>query len=446
MTWWLAVGCSGGGPHTQVEGTDPTRPTEPTVPLDLCGEDACVVAGALEADLTLTADRRWVIRDHVFVEDGVTLTVEPGTTVVGAADRLSALVVRQGGRLVAEGTPEQPIVFTSERASGARRPSDWGGIVMLGRAPINCVRDQPEQVCIGFGLGAVGPHGGDDPSDDSGVLRYVRIEFAGGMPSGDNFYAGLDLRGVGAGTQVDHVQVHRAAGDGLGIVGGTVDLRHVVVTEAGDDLLDWSDGWTGRAQFVVLQADHQFGDQGIEGDNNGENGEVGNALLPRSAPTLANITVIGSPANPSSDIGLLLREGTAATIRNSQLVGFDEEGAACLDVDDDATFEQVLGGGIVLESVLLDCLTIVRQEADEVLTPAEVEAWLLDLDDANAIGAGLSDLDPGSNSANPSEPSFFTERRAGTVTGDAFFLPSDLVGAVHAGDDWTAPWTAYPRD
>ena len=182
--------------------------------------------------------------------------------------------------------------------------------------------------------------GGDDANDNSGVLKYVRVEFAGFEFSPDNELNGIAFQGVGAGTEVDHIQVHFNLDDGVDMFGGTVNLKYLLLTGIGDDSLDYTDGWIGLAQFVVARQYGRDADQGFEFDNSGEN----NDLEPRSHPIIYNFTLLGDPFDRDggeSDIGMLIREGTALSAYNGIVTGFKEDGA---DIDQAATFDQIGAG------------------------------------------------------------------------------------------------------
>ena len=146
---------------------------------------------------------------------------------------------------MADGTPDAPIIMSSDAAIGSRARGQWGGLIINGSAPTN--------QGVTFGEGDTGAFGGNNPSDSSGTLRYVRLEFAGIEFSPDNELNGIAFQGVGSGTIVDHVQVHMNQDDGIEMFGGTVNLKYVLVTGARDDSFDWTDGWTGKGQFWVAQ-------------------------------------------------------------------------------------------------------------------------------------------------------------------------------------------------
>ncbi|MCB9694163.1 MAG: hypothetical protein H6736_20325 [Alphaproteobacteria bacterium] len=414
--------------------TAPTDTPEDTA----CRDGVCVLSGTLTEDMTLTADKAWLLRGGVFVGDDTnptTLTVEPGTVVYGESATDGMLVVRRGSRLVAEGTADAPIVFTSSKAEGSRSRGDWGGLILNGRAPINSCAEG-EGACEAFGEGGTGWYGGDDPDDDSGVLKYVRVEFAGTLVSPENELNGIAFQGVGRGTTVDYVQVHMNADDGIEFFGGTAEVKHVLVTGVGDDSLDWTDGWQGKAQFVVLQQyDDASGDNGIEADNNAEN----NLATPRSMPTLSNLTIIGSPASDKSDYGMLLREGTAAHIANALIVGFND---ACLDIDHAATFAG-LGTDLTLTNIHMDCATLFEKDDEDADGDDVEDADPMDIDaDFFAHGAGNTTGDDGGLVApfDLVAPDFTSTATGASIPADAFFETVDHIGGVGT-TDWTAGWT-----
>lgn len=431
LTGIALVGCAPSDDTGPLDTSDPGATAACPVG-EALGDDACVLSGVYTEDVTLGPDFRWLLRGGVFIgddENPMTLTILPGTTVYGEASTGGMLVVRRGARLVADGTVGEPIVFTSSKAEGDRARGDWGGIILNGRATINsCAGADVEGPCEAFGEGGTGYYGGGDDDDDSGVLRYVRVEFAGTLISPENELNGIAFQGVGRGTTVDFVQVHQNDDDGLEFFGGTVDVRHLLVTGVSDDLFDWTDGWRGRGQYLVGQQYPGVGDNGIEADNNAEARDA----TPTSAPTLSNVTLIGSPGSAASDLGLLLREGTAGKLANVLVVGFDE---ACVDVDHAETFGQADAGALALDASVLSCTTTFIEDDGE----PSVATWF-DGGLANAEGAEVPVVDP----YNVAAPDF---RPAGAalsgavVPVDGFFEEVDFRGGVDPEDDWTAGWT-----
>jgi len=417
---------------TGSDGTTPTNPgtnpgtTAGTGAVD-CDGDVCVLSGTIADDLTLTADKSWVLRGGVFIGDDeaeTVLTIEPGTTVYGESSTDGMLVIRRASKLMAQGTAAAPIVFTSSKQEGERSRGDWGGIIVNGRSTINSCGEGGSGACEAFGEGGTGFYGGDDESDSSGVFEYVRVEFAGTLLSPDNELNGIAFQGVGSGTVIDHVQVHMNADDGIEFFGGTANAKHILVTGVGDDALDWTDGWRGKAQHIVLQQYDDAGDQGIEADNNGEVNEA----TPRSNPVLSNVTIIGSPDSASSDLGMLLREGTAAELHNVIVAGFNE---GCIDIDNDATWAQV-GAGLTIDHSITDCAVNYLEDKDET---DSVEAW---------FNAGTGNTEGNAGLADPynlASPDFTSTATGGMVPSDGFFDQVDHIGGMAPGDDWTAGWT-----
>ncbi|MBA3885679.1 MAG: hypothetical protein H0X67_08090 [Acidobacteria bacterium] len=301
-----------------------------------------VIRGRFTRDLVLTADTYWVLRGAVFIGAPARLVIAPGTQVIGETATRGTLIIERGAQIIADGTRELPIVFTSDQPVGERGRGDWGGLVINGWAPLNLPGN------TGIGEGNTGIYGGDDPDDNSGILRFVRVEFAGIEFSPDNELNGIAFQGVGRGTIVDHIQVSFNRDDGVEMFGGTVDLKHVVLTNIGDDSIDWTFGWNGRMQFAIVQQRGDDADKGIEADNNGNN----NDLLPRSNPTLYNITLIGDRTTEfgsESIEGLRLREGTAGTLRNFIVMGFKRAG---VNVANTSTLNQVASGALSLSHAI----------------------------------------------------------------------------------------------
>ena len=428
-----AASCGDNDPAvTPTPAPGASGPTDPNGPL--------TVRGTIEADTTWTAAREVLLEGAVFVASGATLTIEPGTRIYGSSASNGALIVSRGGRIMAEGTRENPIVMTSDQPDGDRARGDWGGLIINGSAPLNIPGGTAE------GEGDTGEYGGTNADDDSGSLRYVRVEFAGSEFSPDNELNGIAFQGVGRRTEVDFVQVHFNKDDGVEFFGGTVNAKHVLCTGIADDSFDWTDGWTGNGQFWIAQQRGDDADQGIEADNNGEN----NDLAPRSDPTLFNLTLIGDPdtdEGDESDIGILLREGTAATIRNSIVMGFKDYG---LDVDNAATYRNLVDGAIaVTHSIFFgNARGAFDDDSGEPETPpittaafAATQPGLLTDDPMLGDPYDHADLD-----CNPAAGSPALTARAATPPNDGFFEPANYLGACDEDDDWYRDWTTFARN
>jgi len=380
-------------------------------------DGTCIIGGELEGDVTLTNEITWLIQGQLFVDEGDRLFIEPGTELIGGTlGDTDTLIVRQGGQIFAEGTVQNPIVM---RGPNAETRAEWGGVVINGFAPINGCSEGVE-VCTAQGEGNSGTYGGNDPTDNSGVLRYVIVSNAGRQFSEENELNGIAFQGVGNGTTVEYIQVHLNEDDGVEFFGGTVNAKYIVLTGNGDDSLDWTQGWQGNVQYVVTKQYTDNGDQGIEADNNGD----ANDSLPRALPTLANMTFVGQS---NTDIGWLLREGTGARIANSLATGFGE---FCVDIDGSSTFANE-ANLTVQNSVVGGCgATFADEEGDAFL----VSDWFLNQ-------AGNIEADPMLDNYVPTAGS--PALNVGNVPfTDAFFDNVDFAGAIRdAKSDWTSGWT-----
>ncbi len=447
LTLSLLAACGGStedeGLAPEGDATDATAEDQVDVEegeISCADEGICYLTGTYTEDLTLTADVDWVLRGGVFIGDDVNstvLTIEAGTTIYGESATDGMLVIRRNAQIVANGTAEAPIVMTSSKAEGSRARGDWGGLIINGNAPINACADGEIELCEAYGEGGTGWYGGNDAADSSGVLNYVVVAYAGTLVSPDNELNGIAFQGVGSGTEVDFIQVHMNADDGIEFFGGNVNVKHVVVTGAGDDSVDWTDGWQGNAQFVVVQQFDDNGDNGIEADNNGE----ANDADPMSEPTLANLTIIGSPDSESSDLGILLREGTGAHIVNSMVLGFND---ACLDIDHEVTWGNMDNGGLTLEGLALDCETNFKDDAEDGEPAADLEAFFAEGTGNATSNAGVVDgfnLDAPDYRANADVAEAVNSEH---LTG--WFDTVDFIGAVGADDDWTNGWTIHAQN
>lgn len=289
------------------------------------------LSGEIAASRTLTATKKYLLKGLVSVKPGATLTIEKGTTLMGDNATKAILLVEAGGKIMAEGTAEQPIVFTSQAKAGERSPGDWGGVVVLGKAPANVAAPSVEGI-LKNGQGSSTAYGGSDENDSSGIIRFVRIEYSGVLLSQDNEVNGITFAGVGRGTQVDHVQVRQTLDDCFEFFGGTVDAKYLACQHNQDDGFDFDLGYRGRLQFLVLQQDpkHVGEDNGFESDND----DKGTAAQPFTNPTVFNATLCGKNANPDQlQYGMLIRKNSRGTYRNLVITGFE----AALDLRDTVT-------------------------------------------------------------------------------------------------------------
>ncbi|GGE42920.1 hypothetical protein GCM10011367_17030 [Marinicauda pacifica] len=414
---------------------------------------ACRLTGNLTSDVTVPANATVFLSGAVFVgsdagatggNNGPTLTLEPGATVMGQSGG-DYIVVPRGSSIDAQGTATNPVVMTSaqdiveqrlgtprEFFSGVR--GEWGGLVLNGRAPINACIDGTAAGgtadCQKSGEGSSGLFGGGDPADSSGTLSYVQVKYAGFRVNNTDELNGIAFQGTGSGTTAEFIQVHNNTDDGIEMFGGATNLRNVVLTGIGDDSLDYTDGWTGNVQFALVVHAPDDSDQGFEFDNNGDD----NDALPRSNPTISNFTLIGQRASSASDAGMLLREGTAGTLANGIVVDFNE---TCLDIDQAATFDQAAAGNLSLQSTLFDCPTNFGDEAGD---PAANTPSAFFAKDPNNVATTNTLADtyfpgPAELAVTPVDP----------TTLGSFFTAADYIGAFSPSESpsssWAAGWT-----
>ncbi|MFN9111019.1 MAG: hypothetical protein ACK5XN_13225, partial [Bacteroidota bacterium] len=256
------------------------------------------VTGTITTNTTWTASNTYLISGLVYVAAGVTLTIEPGTVIRGDASIAnSSLIITKNAKLIAEGTLSNPIVFTSSKDAGSRGVGDWGGLIILGRASLN----RPGGVANIEGIAVTSNTeygGGASPNDDdnSGVLKYVRVEFGGYVFATDQEINGITFGAVGRGTTVDYVQVSYTNDDAFEWFGGTVNCAHLVAYRNLDDTWDTDFGYSGSVQFALGVRDPNISDQssgstseGFESDNDGP----GSSNTPQTRALFSNVTEIG---------------------------------------------------------------------------------------------------------------------------------------------------------
>ena len=315
----------------------------------------------ITANTTWTADKIYLIKNIINVTSGATLTIEAGTLIKGDKASRATLVINRGGKISAIGTVDKPIVFTSNQPVGARAAGDWGGIVILGKAPNNQGTDQPIE---GIPTDATGKasYGGTDPADNSGTMNYIRIEFAGVPLSPDNEINGLTFGSVGSGTNIDYIQVYRSGDDAFEFFGGTVNAKHLLAIGTLDDDFDTDFGYSGKIQFGLAQryitiADVS-GSNGFESDNDNS----GSAKTPSTGAVFSNVTVIGPLSsatmgsfNANYQHAAQIRRNSSISIFNSIFTGYTEG----IYIDDSrvsvpkATSANYLAGRIVFQNNLV---------------------------------------------------------------------------------------------
>lgn len=362
------------------------------------------LTGNITANATLTSGSSYKLSGGLHVKAGNTLTIEPGVTIVAVDDDApDYILIEQGAKIDAQGTASNPIVMTSElKKSGA-----WGGIHICGRAHTNA----GEGVLSEIGNA---PYGGSDDSDNSGTLRYIRLEYTGFALDEEHEANGISFYGVGNGTTVEYVQAYKGSDDGFEFFGGSVNVKHMVVTDCTDDSFDWTEGWNGRGQFLVAyQSGEEECDCLMECDNNGNNFDA----TPVAHPILSNLTLVGDNS-ANNTRGIRLRAGTQAEIYNSIITGK----AKCITLETEQTEQALLSGTSKLQHIAMSS----DLNSENGIYTAEMFAAAMgnSTDYVNAL-------------AND----YVGTLSGGVTPDDPFFTRADYKGAVSASDDWTSGWT-----
>jgi hypothetical protein len=289
-----------------------------------------VISGKINADRTLKTGNTYTLRGIAYVVDGAKLTIEPGVIIQGEKSSRGTLVITRGSQIIANGTAEKPIVFTSNATTPTR--GDWGGLVICGRAKTN--NSFNGVVGVGEVEGGInnaeglGLYGGADDNDNSGSLKYVRVEYAGYAYLPDKELNGITFCAVGKGTEVDYVEVSYANDDSFEWFGGTVDCKHLIAYRGLDDDFDTDNGFSGRVQFAIgfrdsLVADIS-GSNGFESDNDAG----GSALNPQTSAVFSNVTLVGPRENTTNignsnyKRGLHIRRNSSLSLFNSIVMGW----------------------------------------------------------------------------------------------------------------------------
>jgi len=435
--------------------------------------EGTILSGKISSDRTLKASNTYTLRGLVYVTDGATLTIEPGTKIVGEKTTRGALIVTRGCKLIANGTADKPILFTSDQSNPQR--GDWAGIVLMGRARTNAsvvlngitVWGQGEAEGGINDASGNGLFGGTDDADNSGSLKYVRIEYGGYAFLPDKELNGLGMYALGTGTTIDYVQVSFANDDSFECFGGTVNLSHLIAYKGLDDDLDTDNGFSGKVQFVIVQRDSSIADvsgsNGWESDNDANGSAVTTPSgltkpLPQTSAVYSNVTLIGPRAaltNSGNSLfknGAQIRRNSAISIFNSVMMGWPtgllldaQTGRA---VDDNITKDNSLQ---IQYLTIAGCNTPLKYTpGSSTWTQADMSTWFNTTSPGNSILPNASDVkltDPFNHAGNPD----YTPQSGSPLLGSANFTNTKLAGftqvtyrgAVGTGDTWWKGWTKF---
>jgi len=468
------VACSDDDPESKPDTTPDT-----TTSAILFENGTQIGDGSQEFEFTGTETIKkgtYLMKGWIYITSGSTLTIEAGTVIKGDKDTKTALVVEPGGKLIAKGTASAPIVFTSAQPKGSRKPGDWGGIIICGKAQNN----QSDMQIEG---GPRTHHGGSDNADNSGVLSYVRIEFAGYPFQKDKEINGLTFGSVGSGTQVDHVQVSYSNDDSFEWFGGTVNCKYLIAYKGWDDDFDTDNGFSGTVQYGFALRDSKIADtsqsNGFESDNCAD----GAAVSPWTTAQFSNITFVGpkydtsfqnttdyitagdyNPNNGSAlgrfQAGMHIRRNSKLNCYNS--VVLDWPIGVILDNEKGDTQGNATKGLMHLDNIWIANYDIIGSDYNKIYEdalydyntkttdsskPSFTSGWFkaqtgnqtytdkstLALTDGLNIGNGAVYM-PTSSSPLLSAASF---------SGLSGFDTVNYIGAFKANDDWTSGWTEF---
>ncbi|HYP29907.1 MAG TPA: hypothetical protein VE262_24570 [Blastocatellia bacterium] len=381
----------------------------------------------------LKKGKNYVLVGGVFIKKK--LIIQPGTQIFGSLG--SFLVIDKGATIQALGTREQPIVFTSAAPAGRKRRGDWGGLIFNGNAPINVPTG------IATGEGGTGQYGGGtnpNPSESSGVMRFVRVEYGGFAISPENELNCIAFQGVGGGTDIDFISSSFGGDDGIEMFGGNVNMKHAAVVGAGDDSFDWTFGWSGKVQFLLAQQRGDEADAGIEADNN----DVDNNFTPRSSPRIMNATLVGDPTTGTgSTRGVLLRRGTAGELRNFIVMGFKNVG---LEINGAVSLAQLENNNLQIRGALFFNNGVNATPAGAnfaAATVAAIEARGVKVFQQDPLLADPFDKTAPDFRPQAGSPALVAANAEAPFVNDPFFVAAPYLGAFDANEDWTLGWVNY---
>lgn len=430
--------------------------------LSFTGLNAQIIkSGNILTSETWTSNNIYILSGWVYVKAGATLTIQPGTIIKGDFASQGALIIERDAKLIADGTAEQPIVFTSQKSVGQRSYGDWGGLIICGRGGVN----QPANVSLGTqqgeaviegGVGSI-YGGGPTPNDDdsSGVLRYVRIEFPGIAFQPNSEINGLTCGGVGRKTVIEHVQVSYSGDDAFEFFGGAVNCKWLIAYRSWDDEFDTDFGYHGKIQFGVVLRDPAIADQsgsnGFESDNDGS----GTGNTPITAPVFSNISIFGpycfnSTIASNYKRALHLRRNTRTSTFNSVFVGYPTG----LLIESSSTQTNATNGDLRFKN----CRIVQMNDslaATTAANPNETNGAFNIYNFFNTAGFSNQLINTAAslmvNNLNLTAPDLTLNAASPLMTGasftdafvnDPFFTPTTYIGAFGASD-WTDCWAEW---
>lgn len=430
----------------------------------------------LAENITLEYPNTYNLKGFVYVTEGKTITIEPGVIIKGDKTTKGTLIVERGAKIIAQGTAERPIVFTSSQAAGSRKPGDWGGIIVLG----NAVNNKGEMTIEG---GVRSKHGGLNSADNSGVLSYVRCEFAGIEYSTDNEINGITFGSVGSGTKLDHIQVSYSGDDAYEWFGGSVNAKYLVSLGTWDDDFDTDNGYNGNIQFAVSLRNPEYADKscsnGFESDNNSD----GTVVDPTTRPIFANVSLFGPVSDPANytdngnskgstmgifQAGVQIRRSSNCNLFNSVIAGYPIGLIIENDKSGSNSQESATAGKLNISgTIMAGCQ---KSFQDKALNPKDRTSVIKDSDLGTFVSGywntaslynsaplvSISDLKLQGNPQSLTSPDFCPKSDSPLATGavwtneyvnTSFFTKTSYRGAFAptetASNNWMTGWTNF---
>ena len=430
------------------KNSETNQPLDPNAKQTLTLQNGAVISGVYKNTILNVPEGSFVLKGYVYFEDGSELNIAAGATIKSDVSDKGALIIERGAKINAMGTAAKPIVFTSGKAVGQRLPGDWGGIIILGKAPTNRTTEPTIEGGVGKNFG------GTVSNDNSGTLKYVRIEFAGIAAQPNSEINGLTLGGVGSGTTIEYVQTVYANDDAFEIFGGTVNAKYLVAYATADDDFDFDFGYTGRIQFGVALRDPSFIDAGDAGNGvECDNDATGTNATPLTRPVLSNFTFVGpnvdNTASKNHNFANRFRRATNFVLNNSVLIGWMKGG---LSLESDGTYSSLVGASPTSQfrnnllhantaSYRIGSVTVTGASATAVQTAAESNATV------TLTAAADAKLTDPFNLTNPNllpatgSPALTGAAFAGDLT-NAFFTSTTYRGAFGT-TNWMSGWTSF---
>jgi len=424
-----------------------------------------ILEGRITSNLTLKAQYTYKLRGLVYVTNGAILTIEPGTKIVGELGKNGGLIITRSSKIISDGTADKPIVLTSEAATPKR--GDWSGVVLLGNAPTNASFNGTQGIgeieggvnnSDGLGLYGTPTTQLQNPADNSGILRYVRIEYAGYAFLPDKEINGLTFGGVGSNTVVDNVQVSYANDDSFEWFGGTVKCTHLISFRTLDDDFDTDNGFSGKVQFGISLRDSAVADISYSEAFESDNDANGSTALPQTAAVFSNMTIAGPKVTASNSInnyftwGAQIRRNSSLSIFNSVIMGYPN--GLFIDAQKGTPTDNNIPGSLFVQNTIIaGCTTPVlygpSTTAPTGATTASITTWFNTASYNNSILTNNTDVAL-TAPFNYTAPDFNPTASSPAASGASFthtklsgFTSVSYKGACAVGDTWWKTWTKF---